>query len=51
MDAGEEVRHSSTVLPSSPGTPCSGTANNYGNGEINCAHPDRIMQLGLKFIF
>jgi hypothetical protein len=34
-----------------PGTPCSGVANNYGNGEVNSAWPARIMQFGLKFIF
>ena len=33
------------------GTPCSGIANNLGNGEVNNAYPPRQLQLGLKFLF
>jgi hypothetical protein len=33
------------------GAPCSGIANNLGNGYVTSAWPSRIMQLGLKFIF
>jgi hypothetical protein len=34
-----------------PGSPCSGNANNLGNGEVSGAWPARVMQLGLKLIF
>lgn len=34
-----------------PGTPCSGNANNLGNGEVTSDWPTREIQLGLKFIF
>jgi hypothetical protein len=33
------------------GQPCSGIANNLGNGYINGAWSPRIMQFGLKFSF
>jgi hypothetical protein len=33
------------------GSPCSGIANNYQNGQVSGAWDPRLMQLGLKFIF
>ena len=33
------------------GTPCSGTANNLGNGYVNGTWPARNLQLGMKFLF
>lgn len=33
------------------GTPCSGNANNYGNGEVNGTWNPRNVQMGLKFLF
>ena len=33
------------------GAPCSGVANNLGNGEVNGAWAPRNVQLGLKFLF
>lgn len=33
------------------GAPCSGNANNLGNGEVTSAWPARILQLGLKLVF
>lgn len=33
------------------GAPCSGEADNLGNGEVTSAWPARVIQLGLKFIF
>jgi hypothetical protein len=33
------------------GQPCSGSANNLGNGEVSGAWAPRIMQLGLRFMF
>jgi len=33
------------------GTPCSGNANNVGNGEVNSAWDPRTLQLGMKFLF
>jgi hypothetical protein len=33
------------------GAPCSGNANNLGNGEVNGAWSPRTLQVGMKFLF